>query len=411
MDRDAEAVALRAETDLGAVRHNARVLRAAARGREAMAVVKADAYGHGAVPVARVLQDEGIRRFAVATVPEAVALRRAGIEGPVLVLGAPLPGYLAAYVRHALTVAVVSRASADAVAEAARTTGPLTVHVKVETGMNRLGVAPADAPALVRRLQAAPGVTVEALWTHLATADGGTDADAAFAREQAAAFASVVAALGDDRPPRVHVENSPALVQDAWPDGIGVESETAPLVRLGGALYGLPSSRALVPAFERLGLRAALRVTTRVVHVHRVRPGETVSYGRTWTAPRETCIGTLAVGYADGLPRALSSTAAGPVAAVAVRGERVPIVGRVCMDLTMVDLGPDTSVAVGDEAVLAGPGGPSALEQAEAAGTIAYTIATGLTARVVRTWRDAPPDATATDAAPPDATATARPRR
>jgi alanine racemase len=289
------------------------------------------------------------------------------------VLGAPLPGYLAAYVRHDLTAVVVSRESAEAVAEAARASGPLTVHVKVDTGMNRLGVAPPEAAAVVRRLGATPGVTVEALGTHLATADG----DGAFAREQAARFDAVVRELGDDLPPFVHIENSPSLVR-----GLLAPRERG-LVRLGGALYGLPSSPGMEADLERLALRAAMRLTTRVVHVHPVQPGETVSYGRTWTAERPTRIGTLAAGYADGLPRGLSNTGT-----VGVRGRAVPIVGRVCMDLLMVDLGPPEAgeVAIGDEAVLFGAGGPTALAQATAAGTISYALTACLTPRVARTW-------------------------
>ena len=372
-----QPVALRAEIDLGAIRHNARVLVKAAGERVPLGVVKADAYGHGAAQVARVLKEEGIENLAVASVPEGIALREAGHDGPVLVFGAPLADYLPAYARHDLAVAVVSHESAEAVEAFAQTAGPLTVHVKADTGMNRLGLDPADLPAVVGRLQAQPGVTVEGVWTHLATADG----DLGFARAQREIFEETLLALGDDVPPAVHVANSPSLVRALGP--LKLPPGSAEWVRLGGALYGLPSSDAVEREMDAQGLRPALRLATRVVHVHPVEAGTSVSYGRTWTADRATRIGTLAAGYADGLPRGLSNAGH-----ATIRGESVPIVGRVCMDLLMVDLGPGSSVEVGDEAVLVGPGGPSAHAQATAAGTISYSLTAGLTARVARVWHD-----------------------
>ena len=360
---------LRAETDLGAVLHNARVLARKAGDDEVMAVVKANAYGHGAVPVARALAESGVRRFAVATLAEAVELREAGVDGRLLVFAAPLDGELGAYERYRLEATVSSPEVARAVAER----GGLAVHVKVDTGMHRLGVAPEDAAAAVHRLQAAPGVTVEALWTHLATADGD---DAGFALEQVRRFDGVLADLGDAAPPLVHVRNGPSVVR--LPP---LTSGRRALVRLGGVLYGLASDPAMLP--DMGALRPALRLVARVVHLQTVAPGESVSYGRTWTAERPTRVATLAAGYADGVPRALSNRGE-----VGIGGARFPIVGRVCMDMLLVDLGapdgPGAAVARGDEAVLFGRGGPSAEEAAEAAGTISYELTCGLSARVAR---------------------------
>ena len=357
-------VALRAEIDLEAVRHNVRALEAAP-GDEVMGVVKADAYGHGAVPVARVLEVEGIRRLAVATVLEAVELRDAGIESRILVLAGPLPEFLPAYREHDLEAVVSSPMIADAVADYR-----IPVHVKVDTGMHRLGIRPEQTASTVQTLLEA-GVPVEAVWTHLATADAD---DSSFVLEQVQRFDAAVADLDDGI--LVHVANGPAHVR------LPRTTSRPALVRLGGVLYGLSSDDAMAPSTSHL--RPAMRLVTRVVHVQTVPAGETVSYGRTWTAPRPTRIATLAVGYADGLPRSLSN--AGTVGLEAPGPVLRPVVGRVCMDMTMVALEDDDAVGVGDEAVLFGPGGPSAESQAAAAGTISYELTCGLTARVPRVW-------------------------
>lgn len=364
---------LRAEVSAGALRHNLAALRARASEAEPVGVVKADAYGHGVGLVAPWLRAEGVAWLAVATLAEGAALREAGDSGRVVVLGAPLPAQLPAYARLDLDACVTSPDLAEAVAASGL---PLRVHVKVDTGMHRLGIAPeAVAPALAR-LAGAPGVTVEALWTHLATADA---ADASFADEQLARFERVLDALGDAAPPAVHVENGPAFVR-ALASGRFVGRRS--LARLGGALYGLASDPAVGGAMR--GLRPVMRLVTRVVHVQTVAAGESVSYGRTWTAGAPTRVATLSGGYADGLPRAMQ-----PGAEVGVAGRHVPVVGRVCMDMLMVALGPAgdawaASVAPGDEAVVWGRGGPSAEATAAACGTIAYELTAGLTARVPR---------------------------
>ncbi|MEM6326872.1 MAG: alanine racemase [Bacteroidota bacterium] len=367
----------RAEVDLGAIRHNARVLARLAAPASVLAVVKADAYGHGAIPVARALAEEGVKRFAVATVGEGATLREAGIETPILVFAAPLPHALAAYVRLGLSVTVSSREVAEHVTEAARTHGPLTAHVKVDTGMRRLGVRPEETAEVLRLLHDAPGVSAEALWTHLATADG----DLGFARDQLRTFETLLGDLGSLRPPLHHVANGPMLLR--MPEDAAREGT---LVRAGGVLYGLSSSRMLAPHLAAADLRPAMRLVTRVVHLQTVRAGETISYGRTWTAPEDRRIATLPVGYADGLPRALSNRGR-----VGIGGRLLPIAGRVCMDMLLADLGPPdgpaASVRLGDEAVLFGPGGPDALDQAEAGETITYELTCALAARVGRAWR------------------------
>lgn len=366
---------IRAEVDLEAIRHNARVLTQLASPAKLLAVVKADAYGHGALPVARALEAEGVGQFAVATIGEGAELRDAGIESPVLVFGAPLLDSLPAYVRLGLTATVSSPGVAEWAIETAASHGPLRVHVKVDTGMHRLGLRPDEVAGVLRRLAEAPGVTTEALWTHLATADGDLD----YTREQLAAFHSLTDDLGGLCPPLTHVANGPMLLR--LPEE---SSRERTLVRAGGVLYGMASSRLLRPLAEAAGLRHAMRVVTRVVHLQTVEAGESVSYGRTWIARGPRRIATIAAGYADGLPRALSNRGH-----VGIGGRLFPIAGRVCMDMIMVDLGapdgPAESVHLGDEAVLFGPDGPDVLDQAEAADTIPYDLTCALAARVNRT--------------------------
>ena len=364
---------LRAEIDLPAVRHNLGVVRARAAGADVLGVVKADAYGHGAVAVSRLLRAQGVERLAVATLDEAAELREAGLDGPLLVFGAPRPRQLGLYRALGLELTVSSVEIATALAEAAPDARPPRVHLKVDTGMHRLGVPPEAAPETLARLRAA-GLDVVGLWSHLATADG---ADPAFAAEQARRFQAVLDAV--EAPPLVHLLNGPAAMR-----GLGalrLPPGARGVVRAGGALYGLASDAALAAAHAEL--RPAMRLVSDVVHLQTVAPGETVSYGRAWRADRPTRVATLAAGYADGVPRALSNGGR-----VGIGGRLWPIAGRVCMDMLMVDLGdpdgPGGAVALGDEAVLWGPGGPTAEAQAARAGTIAYELTAGLTGRVAR---------------------------
>jgi len=294
-------------------------------------------------------------------------------------MGAPLPEHLPSFARYGLTVTVTSPEVADAVVEAAERAGPLTVHVKVDTGMNRLGVEPADVPGVLAQLYGAPGVEVEGLMTHFATVDR------VFTVAQAERFDALLAALGESAPPLIHVSNSGTLLVVPEVAAVG-----RPIVRAGGALYGLVSDR--VAEGPAAGLRPAMRLVSRVVHVQTVEAGEAVSYGRTWTAETTRRIAVVACGYGDGLPRALSNSGT-----VGVGGLQWRVAGRVCMDMLMIDLGeadgPGGDVRPGDEAVLFGEGGPSAQRVAEQADTIAYALTTGLTARVPRVYVGVPQEA------------------
>lgn len=365
-----------AEVHLGHLRHNARVLQRLAGGVPLMGVVKADAYGHGVHRIAPALYDAGLRHFAVATVPEALALHELGLDAAILIFGAPLPEYLPSYARHGFEVTVSSPAVAEAVLRTAREVGPLRVHLKVDTGMGRIGVTPDDAVALTRRLDGAPGITLAGLWTHFATTD---EAEDAFAAEQLARFEPVWQAVGD-RFEVVHTANSGSLL--AQPELFAPFAPTR--VRTGITLYGMGPARWLDATVD---LRPVLRLTSRVVHLKTVDPGTPISYGRRWEAPRRTRIATVAAGYADGYPRLLSNRAE-----VGIRGARYPVAGTICMDMFMVDLGPPdgpgAAVELGDEVVLLGRGGPSVFEVAAWAETIPYEICCGLGRRVLRRYID-----------------------
>ena len=366
------AITAAATVNLANLRHNVRFLQKQAGPAELMAVIKADAYGHGALPITRALRQEGLHRFAVANLPEAVALREAGIDDPVLVFAGPLPEYLPAYAEYDLDVTVSSTGAARIIIEQAL---PLRAHVKVDTGMSRLGIPPADAAGVVRRLSAAPHVTVAGLWTHFASAD---EEDLSFTQQQLDRFQRVVDRVGSAAK-HAHVANSAGLL--ALPDQ--VTDFPAPLIRTGLALYGL-APRPGMPRAE--ALRPVMQFTSRITHLKTVPAGTPVSYGRTWEADRPTRLATVGAGYADGYRRLLSNRAE-----VGIAEGRYPVVGNVCMDMFMVDLGPpDTApdVEVGDDVVLFGQNGPAASEVAAWAETITYEICTGVGPRVPRQYVD-----------------------
>lgn len=365
-DDPASAVA---EIDLGALRHNLQALRRRAAGLDVVAVVKADAYGHGAVAVSRFLRNEGVERFAVATLEEALVLRRAEFDAPILVFAAPIPAQVGRYVRAGLEITVTSPEVAEAVCAEALRTGPVRVHVKIDTGMGRIGLAPDEVVDTVRRLERAPGVELAGLWTHFASSDEPEDP---WNREQWRRFREVLRQMGG-APAPIHAANSGGLLCNP----VATDPTEVSAVRLGIALYGLYD-----PPETASELRPAMRLVSRLTQVKTVVSGTPISYGRTWTAPRVTRIGTVSIGYADGYRRSLSNRAE-----VGVLGARCPVAGRVCMDMIMVDLGPDgdgVAARVGDEVVLFGAGGPSPFEIARWAGTITYEVVCGITGRVER---------------------------
>jgi alanine racemase len=340
-----------------------------------MAIVKANAYGHGILPVARTLQDEGVRHFGVARFAEGVHLRKEGHTDRILVLGAPAPAQVPKYAEYDLDLTVPSADVAAAVVRHARPDAPIRVHVKVDTGMGRIGLAPDDVPAVVSRLAETPGVVLAGLWTHFATAD---TPGSAFAQTQLERFQVVVDEL-EVTVEHVHAANTGALLTIGEP-----AHEFCPsLARSGLALYGLAATPELA---ARLDLRPAMELTARVTQLKTVPAGTPISYGAHWQAPRRTRIATLGAGYGDGYPRLCSGRAS-----VRLGGASRPVVGTICMDMCMVDLGPPdqapaTRVDLGDEAILFSPSGPTAYDVAQWSETIPYEICCGVPPRVPRRY-------------------------
>ena len=358
--------------DLAAMRHNLAVLRARLRpGVRLMAAVKADAYGHGARVVVPALARDGVDAFGVATAGEALALRAYGVTQPLLVFG-PLRRRLAELAEADVELTVTDAASLATI-EAAAPATRVRVHLKLDTGMGRLGGPAEGALALAQAVARSRYADLAAVWTHLACADE-PDADdpAGLTAQQLARFEAALASLhaaGIDVP-AAHAANSAATLR--------LPRAHYDLVRPGLALYGhhaTPAAAALLPS-DVPALRPAATVRAPVTFVKRVPRGATISYGATWRAPRDTVVATVRLGYADGYPRA-----AGNQAEAVVHGVRVPVVGRVCMDQLMVDVGAlGGGVAVGDPVTLLGPDGPSAAALAERLGTVSYELLTHLAA-------------------------------
>ena len=326
-----------------------------------LAAGKADAYDHGAVPVSRMLEATGAADWlGVATVDEAVAIRDAGVRLPILKLSHALgDDEVAACVERDVDLAVVSAESIDQVGRVAAGLGrTASVHLKVDTGMRRIGCPPEAAPDLARRADAA-GLRLRGLFSHLPVSD--TEGGREFTEAQVALFADVLDAVtaARGRVEIAHLANSGGVLMhpDSWFD----------MVRPGIMVYGSlpdPTTPATVP------LLPGLEWTTRVTFTKPVAAGESVGYGRTWVAPLDTTIATIPVGYGDGYSRLLSNRGR-----VLIGGSSYPIVGRVCMDQTMVDLGPDSTVATGDEVALVGRQGDEEITVQDVAGlmrTIPY---------------------------------------
>jgi alanine racemase len=368
--------------NLEALRHNLRVVRRHAGKARVWAVLKADAYGHGAPAVARTLERARVDGFCVALLEEAVELREAGITAPILVMGGHYGNAHAEFFARDLTPVVHDADQLRAFARLVRTGGapnPMRVHVKVDTGMARLGVTMQELPALAELLASTPEVSVEGLMTHLACADAD---DTAETDEQLARFeaASSLLARHGVVPSFRHAANSAALLHRP------VAALDA--VRPGLAIFGVsPTVAGHAPVAD---IKPAMRVRTEVIACREVGEGSPVGYGATWTAPRRSRIATIAMGYADGLSRRLSNRGH-----VLVGGKRAPIVGAVSMDMTMVDVTDVPGASVGDEVVVLGsqdgPNGRASLgadEIAAHADTIAWEVLTSVSRRVPRFYRE-----------------------
>jgi alanine racemase len=362
-----------AEVDAAAIEHNVAALARLAAPAELCVVVKADGYGHGAVDAARAALAAGAGRLAVALPEEGAVLRAGGIDAPVLVLSEAPVGDAGVVVEHDLEPTAYTEAGIAALAGAVRAGGPLAVHLKVDTGMHRVGCVPADTLRLAKEIAAEPGLALASVWTHLAVAD---EPDDPFTAEQLRRYREVLAGLeaaGLDVPLR-HAANSAGTI--AHPDA------RFDMVRCGIAAYGIPPAEGLD---GDLGLRPALRLVSTVSHVKVVPAGSAVSYGLRYRVERPSVIATVPIGYADGVRRSLAAVGG----EVLIGGRRRPIAGTVTMDQLMVDCGDDDSVAVGDEVVLIGAQGDDeipAVEWGRRLGTIGYEIVCGIGPRVPRRW-------------------------
>jgi len=363
-----------AEIDLTAIRHNVRALQQqTGPGVETIAVVKANAYGHGAVPISRAALEAGAHSLAVARVDEGVALREAGLTAPIMVMGYALPAQATTIVAHHMTPTVNTLALAEAVSRAAAgQPQPWPIYLKVDSGMGRFGLLPDEVVPFARELLTYPNLQLAGLWTHFAVAD---EADKTYTRRQIQRYQDAVAALEavEIAIPRRFVANSAALLD--LPD-VHLDA-----VRVGIALYGHYPS----PEVSRaVSLRPALNLKARLGRVRVLPAGSDISYGRTYTTARNMPVGLVPVGYGDGYPRALSN-----LGQVLVGGRRVPIVGRVCMDQFMVDLTTVPQARQDDEVVLIGAQGGERISAEEVAswlGTINYEVVTAISARVPRVY-------------------------
>jgi len=377
-----------AEIDIAAVAHNVRELRRVTNSdARLLVVVKANAYGHGAVEIAEAALRNGADALGVARIEEAVQLRDAGVSAPILILGYTDPALAETVIGSGLTPAIWSIETAKKLSDEAVALGRrISVHIKVDTGMGRLGLTPDSSSAgligvgtvdrsvpAVLSIAAMPGLDLSGIFTHLAAADS-LDKDSANGQlELFLDFVEQLSKAGVEIPLR-HAANSAAVID--MPDS------HLDMVRAGISVYGCYPSRHVTQ--DRLRLRPAMSLKTRVVQVKRVTKGFRVSYGSTHQTGSATTIATLPIGYADGLDRRLSSRGR-----VLVAGCRVPIIGRVCMDLTMVDVGEAPGVAVGDEAVIFGKQEDAAIpveEVAELLGTVNYEVLSTIAERIPRVY-------------------------
>lgn len=334
-----------------------------------MVTVKADAYGHGLIPVSKRLVSCGVNSLGVASIDEGVRLREAGIGLPILILGLILKKDIDPVFRYNLTVTVCDEELAFALNNKAKRYGKaVNAHIKVDTGMGRIGVLPKGAQALVEKIKRLKFINIEGIFTHFAFADMDQD----FTVYQINLFNNLIRNLNKAgiHIPLVHAANSMGV--------IGYKKSHFNMIRPGLAVYGLYPKEGL-----KINLRAVLALKTRVIHIKKLPSGYGVSYGHDYITKKDTKIAILPVGYGDGYARNLSNKAP-----VLIRGRRFKISGRICMDQAMVDVG-DSSVLIGDEAVLIGAQGKgkiTAEELAALSGTIPYEIVCGLGSRIPRVY-------------------------
>jgi len=368
----------RAEVNLANLRHNLRLVQRAAGGAAVWTVLKADGYGHGAKAVARTLERAGANGICVALLEEGIELREAGIQVPILVMGGHYGRAWGELLRHELTPVIHDPSQLEAIADEVKFSGsePLNVHLKVDTGMARLGVALKDVAAMGKAMRRFPEVKLQGLMTHFACADSW---DGESIEHQLDLFEGATKTLREEGlvPAVRHAANSAALLKHprSWLD----------VVRPGIALFGVEPSPGAAP-----DLRSVMRVRSEIVAIRELPEGASVGYGATFKTTRPSRIATVPVGYADGFSRSLSNRGA-----LLVRGRRAPVAGTISMDMTMIDVTEIDEVRVGDECVILGTQkGPlgqdtiSAEEIATLQGTIPWQVLTDISRRVPRFYRE-----------------------
>lgn len=360
-----------AEVDLSAIAHNVQVTRKVLKpGTKICAVVKADAYGHGAVPVATAALAAGVNYLAVSMTQEALELREAGIMAPILILGTMTEEHEKALVDYNITQTVYDLAVAQELSAAALQENKVAkVHLAVDTGMNRIGCRPEEAADLAEAISKLPHVELEGMFSHFTSAD---EMDKSFAESQYRKFMEADRAIKDRgiQIPLVHIDNSAGITE--------MKHTECDMVRQGITLYGLWPSDDV----ERcLDLKPALSLKAEVVFVKDVPAGEKIGYGCTYETKAPMKVATIPLGYADGYSRALSNRGY-----ITIRGYKAPVVGRICMDQFMVDVTNVPGVHKGDEAVIFGPGGVSLDQLAKWVGTIPYELMCLLSTRVPRKY-------------------------
>ena len=361
-----------AEINLSALRHNYRIIRSLLPlSTGIFAVVKANAYGHGAVEVSRALAEEGARMFGVATVEEGVELRQAGILAPVVVLGGVDEAQAEEAHSNRLSAAVFDEAQIPYLSRIAAERGkPFPIHLKVDTGMGRLGFLPANSARILEAVKSRRELVVEGWMTHLSSADGTGQADREFTIEQLDRFSRGIPAMREafGREVAVHALNSAGI--------LFYREYAFDMVRPGIMLYGsLPAEG----QGADLGLRPVMRLVTRIVSLKELPPGHPVSYGRGYRRPEGRTIAVVPLGYADGYRRSLSDSAS-----MVVMGRHAPVAGRVCMDHTMLDVTGIPGVRPGTDVVVMGEGASTADDLSRLSGTIPYEILTQVGRRIPR---------------------------
>lgn len=362
-----------AEIDLNAIRHNFRVLRKLAGKAKILTVIKADAYGHGRIPVAKVLLKERVDFIGLSNLTEGIALRKAGIRTPALLFETTLPAQAKDIIDYRLTPTVCNLELARALDDYARKRGRVVnIHVKIDTGMGRLGVWHEEALGFVKKLSRLRNVRIQGICTHFPSAD----TDRAFTRKQIQQLVDFVSQLRENglTVPYVHAANSMGLA--------GYKTNILNLARPGLMLYGLYPRPELE---KKIKLRPAMSVHSKIIFLKRIKKGRSISYGRTFIAPRPMTVATLPIGYSDGYLRGLSGKAD-----VLVDGQRCPVLGRVTMDQIVVDVSKVKNPRLGMPVVILGRQGKEEVctyELAQLAHTINYEIACSLGSRLPRVYK------------------------